>query len=69
MGDLNTSSAVDAIEALPQRRLAEKFPEQRPDIIQQLINSFESMKPGKVVRGALWLFGEYAITESGKNIF
>ncbi|KAJ1678927.1 coatomer subunit beta, partial [Spiromyces aspiralis] len=62
MGELNTSSAVDAITFV--REVAEKFPDQRPDIITQLIGAFESMKPSKVVRGALWLFGEYAITES-----
>ncbi|KAJ1959850.1 coatomer subunit beta, partial [Dispira parvispora] len=56
--DFNTSSAVDVINFV--REVVEKFPALREDILQRLLTTFTELRSGQVLRGALWILGEYA---------
>ncbi|KAJ2792956.1 coatomer subunit beta, partial [Coemansia helicoidea] len=58
IAELGASSATDAIVFV--REVAEKFPALRPAIIDRLVASFLQLRAGKVMRGALWILGEYA---------
>ncbi|KAJ1998245.1 coatomer subunit beta, partial [Coemansia sp. S85] len=64
ISEFGASSATDAIIFV--REVAEKFPALRQNIIKHLVSSFLDFKTGKVIRGALWILGEYA--ESGDEI-
>ncbi|KAJ2042790.1 coatomer subunit beta [Coemansia sp. S16] len=64
ISEFGASSATDAIIFV--REVAEKFPGLRQNIIKHLVSSFLDFKTGKVIRGALWILGEYA--ESGAEI-
>ncbi|KAJ2796489.1 coatomer subunit beta, partial [Coemansia furcata] len=64
ISEFGASSATDAIIFV--REVAEKFPGLRQNIIKHLVSSFLDFKTGKVIRGALWILGEYA--ESGDEI-
>ncbi|KAJ2846421.1 coatomer subunit beta [Coemansia brasiliensis] len=59
ISEFGASSATDAIlfirEVAGNRDL-------RPDIIKHLVASFMEFRAGKVIRGALWILGEYAET-------
>ncbi|KAJ1887956.1 coatomer subunit beta, partial [Kickxella alabastrina] len=58
ISEFGTSSATDAIIFV--REVAEKFPALRPSIIAHLVGSFLEFKTGRIIRGALWILGEYA---------
>ncbi|KAJ2477815.1 coatomer subunit beta [Coemansia sp. RSA 2131] len=60
IADFGASSATDAIVFI--REVAEKFPDLRQGIVSHLVASFMDFKAGKVMRGALWILGEYAET-------
>lgn len=57
LGDSNSSSAVDVI--LFVREVVERNPLLRKKIMAKLFENFPAMKSGKVLRGALWITGEY----------
>jgi len=46
--------------------VVEKFPELRGEILEKLLSAFEELKQGKVFRGALWIVGEYSLTENSR---
>ncbi|GMM36449.1 coatomer subunit beta [Saccharomycopsis crataegensis] len=65
LSQLNSQSAYDIIAFVKQ--IIEKFPTKRESILVKLIDALNNnIKSGKVLRGALWIIGEYALTE--KNI-
>lgn len=57
--ELPTSSAAEILSFI--KEVVEKFPELRSPIIQRLLISLDSIRCGKVFRGALWIIGEYAL--------
>ncbi|KAI8808805.1 adaptin N terminal region-domain-containing protein [Cladochytrium replicatum] len=59
LGESNASSAVDVVAFV--REVVEKFPHLRQSIIVKLLETFNEMKTGRVVRGALWIIGEFAL--------
>lgn len=64
ISEFGAQSATDAILFI--REVAERYPDLRQSIVQNLTDSFLSLKAGKVIRGALWILGEYA--ESAQEI-
>ncbi|KAJ2781002.1 coatomer subunit beta [Coemansia interrupta] len=58
IAEFGSSSASDAIVFV--REVAEKFPALRTSIVTHLVSSFLEFKTGRVIRGALWILGEYA---------
>ncbi|EGV66613.1 coatomer subunit beta [Yamadazyma tenuis] len=62
MKELNTSAAYEVITFV--KEVVEKFPDLRPNIIKGLIATLPDSKSGKVLRGALWIIGEYCLEES-----
>ncbi|KAJ1944884.1 coatomer subunit beta, partial [Linderina pennispora] len=58
IAEFGATSATDAIVFV--REVAEKFPDLRQSIVQNLVHAFLDFKTGKVIRGALWILGEYA---------
>ncbi|KAJ2779854.1 coatomer subunit beta [Coemansia javaensis] len=64
ISELGASSAADAIVFV--REVAEKFPALRPSVVSRLVASLLDLRAGKVMRGALWILGEY--TESPDQI-
>ncbi len=61
VADSTQSAAVDVIAFV--REVMERFPHLRPGIIQKLLDSFSEIKAGRVYRGALWILGEYCLTQ------
>ncbi len=61
LNQLNSQSAYDIITFI--KEIIEKFPTKRETILVKLINSLANVKSGKVLRGSLWIIGEYALTE------
>ncbi|KAJ1970763.1 coatomer subunit beta, partial [Dimargaris xerosporica] len=59
IGDFNTTSAIEVINFV--REVVEKFPDLRPGILERLLASFLDFRSGQVLRGALWILGEYAL--------
>ncbi|KAJ1664962.1 coatomer subunit beta [Coemansia sp. RSA 1646] len=57
ISEFGASSATDAIVFI--REVAENYPDLRKSIIQHLVTSFLDFRTGKVLRGALWILGEY----------
>ncbi|KAJ2550629.1 coatomer subunit beta [Coemansia sp. RSA 1933] len=57
ISEFGASSATDAIVFV--REVAENYPDLRKSIIQHLAASFLEFRTGKVLRGALWILGEY----------
>ncbi|KAJ2232750.1 coatomer subunit beta [Coemansia sp. RSA 1286] len=62
IAEFGSSSASDAIVFI--REVAEKFPSLRTSIVTHLVSSFLDFKTGRVIRGALWILGEYADSAS-----
>ncbi|KAJ1721008.1 coatomer subunit beta [Coemansia erecta] len=62
IAEFGSSSASDAIVFV--REVAEKFPALRTSIVTHLVSSFLEFKTGRVIRGALWILGEYAESAS-----
>jgi coatomer subunit beta len=46
------------------RSIVQKFPELRKDVVRKLIEGMEGFKSGKVMRGAMWIVGEWC---EGRN--
>ncbi|CCH42484.1 hypothetical protein BN7_2029 [Wickerhamomyces ciferrii] len=61
IADLSTTSATDVLAFI--KEVVEKYPDLRSSIVQRLLNSLDNIRSGKVFRGALWIIGEYALTE------
>jgi coatomer subunit beta len=57
LSDTSSSSAVDVVLFI--REVIERNPSLRKDIVDKLLQSFGEIKTGKVMRGALWILGEY----------
>ncbi|KAI5808979.1 adaptin N terminal region-domain-containing protein [Peziza echinospora] len=62
IGDFNNTSAVDVIAFV--KEVVEKFPALRGDIVQRLMATLGEVRSGKVLRGVLWIIGEYSAQES-----
>lgn len=56
--DPQSGNATDVIAFV--REVVEKYPDLRSRIVAKLFEAFNSIKVGKVYRGALWIAGEYA---------
>ena len=41
----------------------EKFPDLREPMISRLLETFSEIKSGRVLRGVLWIVGEFALSE------
>lgn len=61
IGELNTTAAYEVITFV--KEVVEKFPDLRVPIISRLITALPAIKSGKVLRGALWIVGEYSLEE------
>lgn len=61
MNELNSTAAYEVITFV--KEVVEKFPELRSDIMTGLIKALPNTKSGKVLRGALWVIGEYCLEE------
>lgn len=61
MNELNTTAAYEVIIFV--KEVVEKFPDLGIDILSGLIRTLPSTKSGKVLRGALWVIGEYCMDE------
>lgn len=57
--DVNNTSAIDVITFV--REVIERNDKLRKKILSKLLQSFTEMKSGKVMRGALWIAGEYCV--------
>ena len=47
--------------------VVEKFPHLRPEILTKLLASFGELKLAKILRGALWVLGEYSLDQQGEG--
>lgn len=56
------ASAVDVIAFV--REVVEKFPDLRAAIIEKLLDAFCELRSSRVIRGALWILGEYSLQVS-----
>ncbi|KAK5694084.1 coatomer subunit beta [Elasticomyces elasticus] len=62
ISDFNNASAVDVISFV--KEVVEKFPKMRSGIVRRLVGTLgEGRGNGKVVRGVLWVVGEYSTEE------
>eukprot|EP00004_Rigifila_ramosa_P008548 TRINITY_DN1979_c0_g1_i2.p1 TRINITY_DN1979_c0_g1~~TRINITY_DN1979_c0_g1_i2.p1 ORF type:complete len:932 (-),score=265.31 TRINITY_DN1979_c0_g1_i2:57-2510(-) len=61
LGDANASSASDVI--LFVREVVESYPALRKQILVKLLDYFRHIRASKVLRGALWILGEYTSEE------
>lgn len=61
IGEFSNTSAVDVIGFI--REVIEKFPSLRDGIIQNLLLMLMDIKAKKIFRGALWILGEYCLSE------
>ncbi|KAJ1505671.1 Coatomer subunit beta, partial [Coelomomyces lativittatus] len=60
MDYLVDTSYVSAVEVVAfVREVMEKCPELRLNVLEKLLNSLMDLKSGKVMRGVLWILGEY----------
>ena len=57
LGDSNNSTAIDVISFV--REVVECNSQLRKHILDKLLQGFSELKSGKVLRGALWILGEY----------
>ncbi|KAK9465355.1 adaptin N terminal region-domain-containing protein [Lipomyces arxii] len=62
ISEFNNASAVDVIVFV--KEVLEKFPNLREPIVQRLMSTLGDVRSGKVYRGALWIMGEYCVTEN-----
>ncbi|RPB28270.1 putative coatomer complex beta chain [Terfezia boudieri ATCC MYA-4762] len=62
IGDFNNTSAVDVIAFV--KEVVEKFSNLRGDILQRLMSTLGNVRSGKVLRGVLWIVGEYCLEQS-----
>ncbi|KAL7752220.1 coatomer subunit beta [Sorochytrium milnesiophthora] len=58
LSDTSNASAVDVIAFV--REVIERFPALTESILNKLYECFLELRSGKVVRGALWIMGEYS---------
>ena len=61
VGEFSNTSAVDVIALV--KEVVEKFSDLRAEIIDNLLSTLSDIKAKKVFRGALWILGEYCVTE------
>lgn len=61
IGELTATAAHDVVSFV--KEVVEKFPQLRDDVVAKLIKVLPDVKSGRVMRGALWILGEYALTE------
>lgn len=61
LSELSTSAATDILSFI--KEIIEKHPTLRSSVISRLTSSLESIRSGKVFRGALWIIGEYCLDE------
>ncbi|KAH3677641.1 hypothetical protein WICMUC_001744 [Wickerhamomyces mucosus] len=59
--ELSSSSDSDILSFI--KEVVEKFPDLRSPILHRLVGALESIRSGKVFRGALWIIGEYSLGE------
>lgn len=57
LGDANASAAVDVVTFV--REVIERNADMRTEILQSMFARFGEMTNAKVIRGALWIVGEY----------
>ena len=62
IGELNSVATCGVISFV--KDVIEKYPQQRSDILNQLIGSLDNIKSAKAYRGALWILGEYSESSS-----
>ncbi|RLV95548.1 Coatomer subunit beta [Spathaspora sp. JA1] len=62
IGNLNTTAAYEVITFV--KEVVEKFPNLRSSILSRLVETLPLVKSGKVIRGALWIIGEYSLEQS-----
>lgn len=61
LAHLHTQSAYEIINFV--KEIIEKFPTKSDHILSKLIDSLPDVNSSKVLRGALWILGEYCTTE------
>lgn len=61
VADLNTVAAAEVVSFV--KDVVEKYPDLRTSLISRLVAALPSVRSGKVLRGALWIIGEYAVDE------
>jgi coatomer subunit beta len=61
INEFSTTSAVDVMTFI--KEVVEKFPDLRDEIIQNLLSTLADIKAKNVLRGVLWILGEYCIDE------
>ena len=60
LSDSNEIVATDVLAFV--REIVHKYPHAKPTILQRLLEIFSSVKSVKILRGALWILGEYCDT-------
>lgn len=62
IGELSTTSSADIIAFI--KEIVERFPNLRSEIIENLFSTLRDVRTKNVIRGALWILGEYCTGES-----
>src|SRR5262249_2645474 len=57
VSDMGGAAAAEVMALV--REVAETLPDLRAGIVQRLLDAFPSLHGGKVIRGAIWVLGEY----------
>ena len=60
IGEFNKATAVDVISFI--KEVIERHPDLRSSILDKLSSTFGDFQEDKVLRGALWIMGEYSLT-------
>lgn len=58
---LQSQAAYDVVVFV--KDVIEKFPQKREYVLAKLVSALAGSRSGKVLRGALWVLGQYAVTE------
>jgi coatomer subunit beta len=61
INEFSNTSAVDVINFI--KEVVEKFPSLRDEILAKLLSTLSDIKAKKIFRGALWILGEYCVSE------
>lgn len=61
MDDFNTSASYAVVSFV--KEVVEKFPDLRAHILKRLVQILPLIKSSKVIRGSLWILGEYCADE------
>ncbi|CCD24166.1 coatomer subunit beta NDAI_0C05070 [Naumovozyma dairenensis CBS 421] len=62
VSELNSTAASGIISFV--KEVMEKYPQLRQELLNHLLNSLVNIKSAKAYRGALWVIGEYALTDN-----